>query len=179
MKDGKKAGVVLGIGAAATGLFFALKAKAAPPIPPSDIILSNLNITPSEVYVGEALNISLMTQNIGGLTGSYEVVCQITYGGGVVKTMRKTVSLQPGESKSVSFTWTPSDPVGVQTSYQVSADGLTGTIIVHPTPEALFEVSNLVIDPAEVYVGEPVSISVTVTNVGNAAGSYEVECNIV
>lgn len=178
MKDGKKVGVVLGIGAAATGLIFALKAKAGPPIPPSDIILSNLIITPTEVYVGEALDISLMAQNIGGLSGSYEVVCQITYGGEVVKTMKKTVSLQPGESKPVSFTWTPTEPLVEATSYQVSTDGLTGTIIVHPTPEAAFDVSNLDIDPAEVYVGETVNISVVVTNVGDAPGSYEVECTV-
>ena len=38
--------------------------------------------------------------------------------------------------------------------------------------------SDLVIEPAEVYVGEPVSISVIATNTGGVAGSYEITCEV-
>ncbi|GAI53273.1 unnamed protein product, partial [marine sediment metagenome] len=61
----------------------------------------------------------------------------------------------------------------------VSVDGLTDSFIALEIPEAEFVVTNLVIDPSEVYVGEQVSISVVVTNVGNKAGSYEVTCEVV
>ncbi|MBA7555690.1 hypothetical protein ES705_48370 [subsurface metagenome] len=43
---------------------------------------------------------------------------------------------------------------------------------------AEFEVTDLVIEPTEVYLGETVSISVRITNVGNLAGSYEIVCEV-
>jgi len=89
--------------------------------------------------------------------------------------MKKTVTLNPGESKVVGFTFTPTTDKG----YTVNVDGLTGSFIALKVPEAEFVVSDLVIDPTEVYVGEPVSISVVVTNVGNKAGSYEVTCEVL
>jgi len=45
-----------------------------------------------------------------------------------------------------------------------------------PQPE--FVVSDLSISPTEVYVGETVEISATVTNVGDAPGTYTVNCDI-
>ena len=84
--------------------------------------------------------------------------------------MKKTVSLNPGESKVVTFTYTPT----VAKGYTVSADGLSGTFVAMEAPEAMFTVTNLLIEPAEVYVGETVTISVVVTNVGGKTGSYEV-----
>ena len=89
--------------------------------------------------------------------------------------MKKTVTLNPGESKVVSFTFTPT----VAKGYGVSVDGLTGSFIALPAPEAEFVVSNLVIDPTQVYIGEQVSISVIVTNIGTATGSYEVTCEVL
>ena len=89
--------------------------------------------------------------------------------------MKKTVTLNPGESKVVGFTFTPATDKG----YIVNVDGLTGSFIALKVPEAEFVVSDLVIEPSEVYVGEPVSISVVVTNIGNKAGSYEVNCEVL
>ena len=48
-----------------------------------------------------------------------------------------------------------------------------------PIPPENITLSGLVIEPGEVYVGEPVSISVVATNVGETAGSYEVSCEVV
>jgi len=45
-------------------------------------------------------------------------------------------------------------------------------------PAAAFTTSNLIISPSEVDVGESVAISVSITNAGNAAGSYEVTLKI-
>jgi len=46
-------------------------------------------------------------------------------------------------------------------------------------PGAQFEVSGLEITPSEPYVGETVEISAAVTNVGDIAGTYVVNCDIV
>jgi len=76
--------------------------------------------------------------------------------------MQKTITLNPGESKEVSFTITP-QTVGV---HSVSVDGLSGSFSVLEPPAAQFLVSDLVISPAQCYPGELVSISVTVRNIG-------------
>ena len=88
--------------------------------------------------------------------------------------MQKTISLNPGESKLVSFAVTPTG-VGPHT---VSVDGLSGSFTVLEPPVAQFVVSDLVISPAEVYPGELVTISVTVRNIGLVAGSYTVTVEV-
>ena len=89
--------------------------------------------------------------------------------------MQKTITLNPGESKEVSFTITP-QTVGV---HSVSVDGLSGSFSVLEPPVAQFVVSDLVISPAQCYPGEVVSISVTVRNIGLVAGSYTVTCEVL
>lgn len=166
---GKAVAVIGGLGLVGLALYLATKAEAAPPIPPGNIIISNLAIEPGTVYVGEPVSISVTATNTGGVTGSHEVTCEVEGG-----FMKKTVSLDPGESKVVTFTYTPTMAKG----YTVSADGLSGTFVAMEIPEARFEVIDLLIEPAEVYVGETVTISVVVTNVGGKAGSYEVICEV-
>lgn len=89
--------------------------------------------------------------------------------------MKKTVTLDAGESKVVDFTYTPATAKG----YIVDVDGLKGGFLAIEVLEAEFVVRDLAIDPAEPYVGEPVSISVVVFNVGNKPGSYEVNCEVI
>ena len=73
-----KAVLGLGVGVVAISGFFylATRAKAAP-IPPENIILTDLIIEPSEVYVGKSVSISVIATNIGGTKGSYEVTCEV------------------------------------------------------------------------------------------------------
>ena len=89
--------------------------------------------------------------------------------------MQKIISLNPGESKLVSFAVTPT-VVGPHT---VSVDGLSGSFVVLEPPAAQFLVSDLVISPAQCYPGELVQISVVVRNVGPVAGSYTVTCEVL
>lgn len=89
--------------------------------------------------------------------------------------MKKTVTLNPGESKVADFTFTPD----LAKSYGVSVNGLVGNFIAIEAPVAEFVVSGLVIEPPQVYVGETVSISVVVTNIGGKAGSYEVTLEVI
>ncbi len=86
----------------------------------------------------------------------------------------KTITLDPGESRTVAFTFTPS----VAKVHVVSVDGLTGSFNVVGVPAAEFVVSDLVISPSEVYIGEPVTISVIVTNVGGVRGSKTITLEV-
>ena len=87
----------------------------------------------------------------------------------------KQVTLNPGESTDVSFNFVLTD---VKT-YQITCNGLTGSVQVTERPEAVFVVSNLQITPEPPhYAGDQIQISVTVQNVGTATGSYTVQCEI-
>ena len=85
----------------------------------------------------------------------------------------QSVTLQPGESKTVSFEVTPTEAK----SYSVSVDGLSGSFRATEMPVADIRVEDLTITPSEVYIGEAVTIGVTVRNYGNAAGSKVITCN--
>ncbi len=120
MADKKKVAVGLGIVVAATGvILLTTRVKAAPPIPPAEISLGDLAVNPPEVNPGEKVTVSVIVTNIGGMVGSYEVIL----GGDFMAT--KMVTLEPGESKAVSFEVTPTE-LGV---YSVSVDGLTGRLL--------------------------------------------------
>lgn len=86
----------------------------------------------------------------------------------------QVVELAPGESKVVSFEVTPT----MAKSYSASVDGLSGSFVATEVPVADIRVENLVVSPAEVYVGEKVTISCTAKNYGNKAGSRTITCTV-
>ena len=63
-------------------------------------------------------------------------------------------------------------------TYTVDVNGLSGTFTVKAPPvppaPAAFKVSQLSISPAEVQVGETVTVSATVANTDEVEGSYTV-----
>ena len=85
----------------------------------------------------------------------------------------KTVTLDPGDSSTVVFTVTPT----AAKTHHVSVNGLVGSFTALALP-AEFEVSDLVITPSTVNVGEEVSISVIVTNIGGSPGSTTITLEI-
>jgi len=99
------------------------------PPAPANFVLSSLTISPTEVKIGEMVEISILVTNTGGESGSYEVVLKIN--GGVEAT--KVVTIVPAESKSVSFT-TSKDIAG---RYLVEVNGISGFFTVkEPVTEA-------------------------------------------
>ncbi len=136
--------------------------------PGAEFRVSNPVITPAEVQVGYPVTISCLVTNIGSEAGEYTV----TLGGDFVA--EQTVTLEPGESKAVSFEVI----ADVAKTYSVTVDGLTGTFRATTVPVADIRVENLDITPSEVYVGEKVTISCTAKNYGTAAGSRTITCNV-
>lgn len=136
--------------------------------PTAEFKVSDLVISPAEVNPGQVVTISCIVTNIGAEAGSYTV----RLGGDFMA--EQTVTLQPGESKNVSFEVTPT----VAKTYAVSVDGLTGSFRATTVPVADIRLSNLVITPAEVNVGQTVTISVTATNQGTAAGTKTIACTV-
>ena len=159
----KAVAVVTGIAAGGYGLYRAVTAAA-----PLGIQLSSLAISPEEVNPGDTVTISCLAVNQSDVEQSHTIIL----GGDVMG--QQIVTLGPRESTIVSFEVTPTD-VGV---YIVNVDGLTGTFTVTEAPVAKIVLSNLIIEPSEVNIGELVTISVTATNEGDAAGSKVVTCTI-
>ena len=135
---------------------------------PAAFTVSELSISPSEVIPGEKVNISVSVTNTGDLTDSYELDLRID---DKIEETRE-VTLAGGETEELTFT-VARDKSG---SYTVSLDGLTGKFVVK-APSA-FAVSDLSITPAEVEIGETVTIGASVTNTGDISGSYEVTLKI-
>ena len=145
-----------------------------PPPKPTEFKVSDLVINPTEVGIDKSVTISVKVTNIGEEVGSYSVDLKIN--GGVEGT--ETVELLGGTSTTMVFTVAKRE----HGNYSVEIDSLAGTFevtAVPPPPKpAEFKVTNLVITPTEVGVDEPVTVSVTVTNVGEEVGSYSVDLKI-
>jgi len=166
---GKNAAIIVGAAAGLGGLALVLLSRKAGAAPPGAVFkLKELNISPKEVNLYSPVTISCVVTNIGSEAGTYTV----TLGGDFMA--QKNVTLQPGESRAVSFEVIPS----FAKTYSVSVDGLSGSFVCTTTPVADIRVEDLIISPAQVYVGEPVTISVVVTNYGTVAGSKTITCTV-
>ncbi|GAI62926.1 unnamed protein product [marine sediment metagenome] len=136
--------------------------------PVAEFKVGNLVITPTEVNPGQVVTISCLVENIGTETGTKT----INLGGDFVA--EQSVTLEPGESKSVSFEVTPA----VAKTYSVSVNGLSGSFKAVEKPVADIRVEDLMINPSEVMIGEKVTISVRATNYGTESGTKKIVCNV-
>jgi len=108
---------------------FTVKEKPAPPPPPipAEFAVSDLAVSPGEVYVGEPVSIEVLVANTGGESGIYEVSFKIN---GAVKEAPELI-LSPGASQKVGLTMARDVP-GI---YNVDVNGLTGSFTVKEKPE--------------------------------------------
>jgi len=132
--------------------------------------ISNLVVDPVSVSVGESVTISVDVENVGTKSGAHKLTLMID--GDLIE--EKTVTVDVGQSEKVTFTY----QTDVEGSYQVEIGELSDSFeVVKPLiPE--YEISNLVVDPVSVSVGESVTISVDVENVGTKSGMYTVNMTI-
>jgi hypothetical protein len=152
-------GIAVGIVAGIAGIALAnRKIEAAEPI---EISIDDLVVSPEVVYVNNPVVISFIVTNISDYRGSRDIII----GGDI--NMAITVTLNPGESQDVQFTFVPPDAK----PYQAKIDGLTATFTAVPVPVANIVATNISVSPTQVQVGQTVTITVTMKNTGTAAGS--------
>jgi len=156
-------------------IIFAILGKLPPPPPtPAEFVVSDLAISPVEVYTGELVSIRVMVANTGGQSGSCNVTLKIN---GAVEDV-KEVTISAGLSKEVAFSVSKTEA----DTYGIDVNGLTGSFTVKEKPmppePANLIVSSLAITPSEVYVGEPVYVWLLVSNTGEESGSCEVSFKI-
>jgi len=128
-------------------------------IPPKEKM--SLNISPETVYVGDTITIEAL-KAIGGdpIKGA-----NVSIDGDLI-----------GETDSDGQITYTTEEVG-KIKVSVSGEGFIdkSTEVNVKDYEAIFEFSNLVVDPIEVKAGKEATITIDAENTGNAAGEYNVE----
>lgn len=148
--------------AIAAGTYIYLQNTGGLATPPklAEFTISDLEINPVEADVGEPISISVNVTNIGDLDGNYSTTLMIN------DTARETkMILLLGETSDiVEFT----DTENTEGTYGVKIGNLTGLFTIKAAPPEISSISlsNLIIRPYEVWVGESVNVTATAKNVG-------------
>lgn len=134
---------------------------------PAVLQISELTISPKQVDPGQLVNISVKVSNTGDLTGTYEINLKING----VSEAKKAITVPGGESQIVYFSTVGDDPG----KYSIDANGVKGEFVVEPAvpSKATFSVSQLDVSPAEVDIGDTITISIIVTNISEHDGIYD------
>ena len=130
--------------------------------PVAEFQVSALQVTPTEVVAGQTVNVQAKVKNTGGASGSY--TAELIVDGKVVET--REVNVGVGATETVSFIYS----TNAMGSHNLELEGLNITFTVLKT--AQFEISSLIVTPAEVKAGETATIRAEIENVGEVDGVY-------
>lgn len=135
----------------------------------ADIAITNVSTNPSSVIQGETVNIEVDIENTGNQTAENFSVSLEDLDGGSSFNPQTGITLEPGESTTVSFEWNTdgADPGEheLQASNSVSDDVNSATVTVD---EAVTDIEITEIDaPDSIEQGETVNITVHLQNQSN------------
>ncbi|MFC1487122.1 CARDB domain-containing protein [Thermoproteota archaeon] len=137
---------------------------------PAEFELTDLALDSDWVQIGEPVQISVKVINIGKSSGNLSVT--LTIDDLPIKTT--IVQLSGGENTTVTFSATET----IEGDHKVTIGSLTRSLRVTadvPTKEAELQLSNLVTNRKEAEVGEPITVSISATNIGDANGEFSLE----
>jgi hypothetical protein len=144
------------------------------PIRPAKLQLTNLVTSRKEARIGDPVTISATATNIGDVAGEFSLNLFVND----EKRETKSVQLDSDETATVYFEVAEE----AEGDYTVRLGDLTVSFSVSSDAPAVkpaeFQVTELTVNPSAVMVDETVEISVKVTNVGEASGSYTVDLKI-
>ncbi|MCW4030200.1 MAG: hypothetical protein NWE92_11210 [Candidatus Bathyarchaeota archaeon] len=125
---------------------------------PAEFVLSDLTISPTEAYVGEAIAISVNVTNIGDLEGNTTIDLQIN--GDVSQTGNITL---PGNSSDILEFTAIEDAVG---TYNVQIGDLVGNFTLNEAPPMTSKIvlSDLRVNPYEIWVNESATVTCLAEN---------------
>jgi len=126
----------------------------------AEFTMSDLTVNPLEADVGEPITITVNVTNIGDLEGNHSATLTIN---GIEKET-KMILLQGGTSAIMEFT----DTENTEGNYTVQIGNLTGAFKIKAAPPEISSISlsNLIIRPYEVWIGDSVNATVTAKNTG-------------
>ncbi len=147
--------------AAAAGVYFYLEDQGlvSGAEKPAEFVLSDLTVTPSEAYVGESVQVSVNLKNIGDLEGNKTLDMLVD---GVIKD---SVNITLGGNSTEIVDLEPVFEVNEGT-YLVQVGDLNGTFTLKPAPpdSSKIVLSDLQVDPYEVWDNEPINVTATAEN---------------
>ena len=152
----------------------AIQVTLEAPIRPAKLQLANLVTSREEARNGDPVTISATATNIGDLAGEFSLDLFVND----EKRETKIVQLDSEETETIYFE-VSEDAEG---DYIVRLGDLTASFRVSSDAPAIkpaeFQVTELTVSPSSVMVDEIVEISVKLTNVGEASGTYTVNLKI-
>jgi S-layer protein (TIGR01567 family) len=124
----------------------------------------SLSISPETVYIGDNITIAAL-KKIGGdpIEGANVSIGDIVLG-------------ETGPDGKVMYKTEKNGTIKISAAKEGFNDNSVNVIV--KDLEAIFRVSNLVINPIEVSVGKNTTISANIENIGNAAGKYNATLSI-
>ncbi len=159
---------------AAAGVYFYLQGQGAltSGAKPATFSLTNLTITPTEAFVGEAIQISANLTNIGDLEGNQTLDLKVN---DIVKDS-ENITLSGNSTQIVEFT----DIEMAEGNYTVNVGDLTGAFNIKPAPPESSKIvlSNFVSDPYEIWSNENVTFRAIATNPSDQIDKLTVKVTI-
>jgi len=159
---------------AAAGVYFYFQDQGmiAVAAKPAKFTLTNLTIDPLEAIVGDAVQISVNVTNIGDLEGNQTLNFEIN---NAVKDT-ENVTLAGGASEIVQFT----DVEIKEGNYTVKVGDLTGNFTIKPAPPESSKIilSNLQVNPYEVWANQTVTLTATAENPTTEADNLTVRATV-
>ncbi|MCJ7614383.1 hypothetical protein MUO71_06460, partial [Candidatus Bathyarchaeota archaeon] len=137
---------------------------------PAEFQLTDLILDSDWVKIGDPVQVSVNVTNIGTESGNHTVTLTIDD----IPITAKTVQLAGGETTTVVFTAT--EPT--EGNHTIIIEDLTKTFRVSsdtPTKQAELRLTNLVTSLDNAGIGEPITVSVTTTNIGDVTGKFSLE----
>ncbi len=152
------------VASAIAGVFY-ISSLPAPPLTPTQVQLTDLRMNQTALF-GQAITISFNVTNLAAEAGTYEANLKVD---GVV-IQSQTIQLAGSETKTVEFVISDA----TEGMHVVTIGNLEGTFTILN----IFTFSDLAINRTEAKVGEPIGISVLVTNRASESGTYSVTLKI-
>ena len=134
---------------------------------PATFEVTGLTVEPSEVMVGGLMTVSAQVSNLGEVAGDYDAALLVD--GEPVDSTR--VPVGPGLTDKISFAVEATE----SGEFEVAIGGASGRFRV--LSPALFIFTDLSVSPPKVEVGQIASVTVTVTNQGDAEDARIVPFN--
>jgi S-layer protein (TIGR01567 family) len=125
-------------------------------LPPKEEM--SLSISPEKVYIGDNITITAL-KKIGGdpIAGANISIDDKSLGA-------------TGSDGTIAYKTEKNGTIKVSATKEGFADNIVNVMV--RDLEAIFEVSNLTVNPKEVGAGKNATISANISNIGNAAGNY-------
>jgi len=139
---------------------------------PARFVVAEISISPSPPFLtGTRATITATVVNVGGEPATKNV--WLTVGG--TKFEEMSLTLQPGQTETVSFTYEFSSSARVSVC---SPDGCSGGVYVTAKPAVRFYVTAIYLSPTPLLPGRRATITVWVRNSGLRSGTRTIWCEV-